>query len=130
MELTGENVSKTFLSLLFKEAEIPQAKVNAVPIEGVILRVGFNPERLKEKQTDIEQMLLQLPDQFMKSKGGGWSFLNACEDNKGSQWTGLHQTMDELLTMGLAINKVSFVMPREMWNFLPGGMPYFVVNDK
>jgi hypothetical protein len=36
--------------------------------------------------------------------------------------------MDQLFTLGIAIEKVSFQLPREMWNVLPGGMPYLVVK--
>ena len=44
------------------------------------------------------------------------------------QWTGFHQTMDELVCLGLAIEKLSYLMPREYWKILPGGMPYLVIE--
>jgi len=73
-------------------------------------------------------MLNQLPDDFKKSGGGGMSFLNICIDKEGNHWTDLHQTMDELVTMGIACQKAAFLMPREMWSVLPGGMPYVVLS--
>jgi len=69
-----------------------------------------------------------LPDEFHTGKGGGWSFLDACNDRNGAQWTSLHRTMDQLVCLGHAIGAVSFCLPREMWKILPGGMPYFVVD--
>jgi hypothetical protein len=36
--------------------------------------------------------------------------------------------MDELVCLGLAIGRIAFLMPREMWEMLPGGMPYIVVK--
>jgi len=30
--------------------------------------------------------------------------------------------------LGIASGKLSYLMPREMWKVLPGGMPYLVVS--
>jgi hypothetical protein len=65
-----------------------------------------------------------LPKEF--KTGGGASFMNACMTVEGELW-GQHQNIDELLCLGLAINKVKFFIPKEMWSALPGGMPFFVV---
>lgn len=124
MKLTAENVHNTFMYLLFKEGESTE---NYILGEGCISKVGFHPDRLIEKESDITEMLNQLPDEFKTSGGGGMSFLNLCNDKEGNQWCDLHQTMDELVTMGIATKKASFVMPREFWAILPGGMPYVVV---
>jgi hypothetical protein len=77
---------------------------------------------------EIRAMLAELPDQYRKSGGGGWSFLNACDDRHGTQWTGFHRTMEHLFMLGLAIGAVTLLMPRELWDALPGGMPYYMVD--
>jgi len=132
ISLTAENVNRIFLECLFKEEEIAINVEDRVYVEahGIMTHVGFHPGRIKEHEQEIEWMLLQLPKEFLKSVGGGWSFLNACEDVQGNQWTGLHKTMDELVCLGLATKKVMFLTPREMWAMFPGGMPYFVVLNK
>jgi hypothetical protein len=73
-------------------------------------------------------MLAELPDMFKESGGGGWSFLNACDDRHGNQWTGLHQRMEQLFQLGIGIDKVECQLPREVWPALPGGMPYYIVK--
>jgi len=73
-------------------------------------------------------MLKCLPDTFMSKSGGGMSFLNMCNDKDDSQWTDMHQNVDELVCLGKAINVVKFLMPREMCSVLPGGMPYIVIE--
>ena len=73
-------------------------------------------------------MLSHLPTGFHKSGGGGWSFLQACQDDNDVQWTGEHRTMDMLFALGQALGYVALALPREMWAALPGGMPYFVVD--
>lgn len=124
MKLTAENVHNTFINCLFSEGESTEKYILG---EGCITKVGFNPERLKNNEANIIEMLNQLPDEFKKTGGGGMSFLNICNDKDGNQWSDLHQTMDELVTMGIASEKASFLMPRDMWSVLPGGMPYVVV---
>jgi hypothetical protein len=40
----------------------------------------------------------------------------------------MHATMEQLILLGVGIGKVKSLMPREMWDVLPGGMPYYVVE--
>jgi len=127
MELTSENVTETLKRCLFDDKE---DKKDFVEAEGITLKVGLHPSRLEEEKENIFAMLAQLPDEFKASKGGGWSFLNACNTQSGKQWTGLHQNIDELVCLGKAIGKLSITLPRDFWLSLPGGMPYFVINDK
>lgn len=122
MELTGINVDKIFRACLFNEGEDTS---NHVLAHGVRHKVGFHPGRLEEHRGDIESMLSQLSDDFTKQ--GGMSFLNACITKDGEHW-GEHPTVDQLVCLGLAIGKVEYCFPRESWNILPGGMPYFSVK--
>lgn len=93
-----------------------------------IKTVSLNSQKLKEHETEIYTMLKELPEEFMVEGGGGYSFLMACNDKHGNQWTGLHSVMEQLFLLGLGINKVQCLMPREFWRVLPGGMPYYVVS--
>ena len=125
MKLTAENVNSIFMDCLFKEGEPTE---NLVKAEGVISTFGFHPGRIKKHTKEIYDMLKQLHKEFQKDSGGGMSFLNACNDKDGNQWTGLHQDMEQLVVLGIAINKVRYCLPRELWSSLPGSMPYFVVE--
>lgn len=126
-KLTAENVNRLFRSLFFKDEE---DKSNPVLVEGIVHNVGFHPDRVKAATEEIQGMLNELPDPFFESKGGGWSFLNACNDKNDRLWTGEHRTMEQLVVMGIAIGKVKFLMERNMWPVFSGGMPYFVILDK
>jgi hypothetical protein len=64
----------------------------------------------------------------MEDTGGGSSFLNAVIDNAGHQWADAHSTIDELLCLGLAIGKIEYNAPRQLWRAFPAGMPYFFVK--
>ena len=124
MKLAADNVQDVFTYCLFKEQENTE---NMVKAEGVLRDFGFHPQRLKEREDDIISMLNYLPDPFHEDKGGGWTFLNACNDKDDNQWANLHTTMEQLFVLGIAIGKVKSLMPKDMWKNLPGGMPYYVV---
>lgn len=123
--LSSERVEEIFLDCLLKDGEDTNGSVKA---EGITTNVGFHHDRLNSHKAEIEGMLDELPDEFKKSAGGSMSFLNACMDSHGNQWTGLHQRMEQLFLLGMAIGKVEAVLPREMWQMLPGGMPYYIIN--
>lgn len=125
MELTSTNVHNIVLDCLFKQGE---DTTNHIRCEGIINTIGFHPERIKQHTEDIYDMLKQLPDSFMKSGGGGCSFLSACMTKENEHW-GEHQNMEELMLLGLAIGKLTYCLPREAWQMLPGHMPYFVIED-
>lgn len=102
---------------------------DAVIIEGVINTFGFHPQRLEATRPQVLEWLHELPEAFLESKGGGWSFLNACVDRSGRQW-GEHRNIEQLLVLGIGLGLAKIQFPRELWSALPGGMPYFVVLDK
>lgn len=126
MKLTSDNVTEIIRYCLFEDNE---SHDNAVIVDGLITKFGFHPERLKEKKDDIISMLSDLPDPFYEKTGGGWSFLNLHETKSGEQWTGYHRKMEELVALGIAIDKAQFVLPKDMWKVLPGGMPYIMIKN-
>lgn len=123
MELTAENVEKVFMEC-FSEAEEGN---DTVKCEAVVHSFCFSKEKLKENTDNIYSMLRELPEEFMQDGGGGYSFLAACNDKNGNQWTGLHLTMEKLFALGISIGKATCPIPRALWQIMPGGMPYFVV---
>lgn len=125
MTLDPERVKEVFTTCLFADGEDHADRILA---EGVVNTVGFHPRRIAEHKDEIEAMLKELPDEFWLSGGGGWTFLNACNDRHGNQWTGEHLRMEQLFQLGMAIGKVKSLMPRDMWSALPGGVPYYVIE--
>lgn len=120
--LTAQGVEQTFAAC--------QSDLGDIEIDMIVGKVKFDSAKVEEYGEVIAALLLGLPWQFMESGGGGWSFLNACMDRNDNQWTGLHLTMGKLFALGQAAGVVTCQMPREAWGLLPGGMPYYVVNDK
>lgn len=97
--------------------------------EGLSRKFGFNPKRLNTYKDEVFNMLMQLDDDFMHSKGGGMTFLKMPFDKEGNQW-GEHINAAELVALGTALGLVALPLPRDMWSALPGGVPYVVVRDK
>lgn len=119
MQLTPQNVNDVFKACLYKKNEDTS---QAIDVESITMKIKFNPNRLKENYDNIRSMLDRLHPNFKK----GWTFLNMCDDKDGRQWTGSQADMDKLLALGLAINKLTYMLPREVWPALPGGVPYVI----
>jgi len=119
-------VEEIFRDCLFHESEMGKngkpRGIKMIEAEGIRTTFGFHPERVKKHREKIMEFLKEMPEEF--SKGGGWSFLNLCNTKDKRQWTGLHERMEQLVCLGIAIGKVSYNLPREMWLAFPGGMPY------
>lgn len=124
MLLTAENVEKVFLECFSENKE------DSIKYDAVVHSFTFSKEKLQDNNQNIIDMLSCLPKEFMQSAGGGYSFLMACNDKDGNQWTGLHLTMEKLFALGIGIGKVKCLLPRELWQMMPCGMPYFVVFDR
>jgi hypothetical protein len=122
--LNAERVREIFVACLFKDGE-SQAKF--VEAQGVVHTFGFHPGRVHEYRDEIATLLNELPDTFHEEHGGGWSFLNACMDKHGNHWAE-QPTVEQLLVLGIATDKVAYCLPRDMWAVLPGGVPYFMVK--
>jgi hypothetical protein len=101
---------------------------NGAEIAGVLFIHRIDIDKLKPSDAIVRGWLALLPDEFRMDKGGGWSFLNLCNDRNGVQWTGLHQTMDQLFVLAAALGRAKFLLPRSLWSSLPGGMPYVGVD--
>jgi len=119
--IDAEDVHRTFIGCLNENGK--------VEVEGIMHTFIFDSERLETVNKKVKKWLNALPHEFFRSGGGGWSFLNACNQANGIQWTGLHSIMDELFCLGLGLKMVKCLLPREMWEVLPRGMPFYVVED-
>jgi hypothetical protein len=132
MELKAENVDKLFRSLLFTKEEVDRCTTppTAIIVEGILAKFGLHPERVKEAEVAISSLLDQLPDEFkFDGETGGSSFLRACFNKNGEQWAD-HRNMEQLFVMGLAIKRVKYYVPRELWGAFPGSMPILMVLEK
>lgn len=130
-ELTVANLNRIFEDCQFRDLKEYEPIKDITPLvdgirEGV--RFALHPGRLKQYNTEIEDLLRQLPEPFFAEKGGGWSFLNMCMRRNGTQWTSLHSEQEKLLILGLASKKMAYALPRQLWAGLPGGMPYIRIE--
>ncbi len=107
---------------LFKNEEIIDGKppADAILLQGVTLNIGFHAKRVESHKTEIEAFLAELPTEIKD----GISFLVMCQDKEGQLWTGSHRSVEELLLLGLAIKRLQYCLPKEMWYMLPEKLPY------
>ena len=121
-KLTTEAVDWVFHDCLWEEHN-----ASYIDVEGVLTKARFAQKSIEQYRSVINSFLCQLPTAFRKNRGGGWSFLNLCQDSAGNQWADLHQTIDKLVCLGKAIGCLSTTGPE--WNpIMPGGMPFVFVD--
>lgn len=125
MRLTAENVYKTVKACLFRDDEIVNGSMpaRAVVVDAITMKLGFDPDKITQQTENIRSMLGELPPEFKD----GMSFLNACLTKTGEQW-GEHRDMAALFALGQAAGMVTCCLPRDLWDALPGGVPYYQVN--
>lgn len=109
------------------EDEKPKEGIQYYNVEGITLKMGLVKSRVESYRKEIVEMLKDLPDNFKVDIGGGWSFLNMCMTKDGRQW-GEHRNCEELYIIGNCLGIVEFCLPREYWPFMPGNMPYILIN--
>ncbi len=130
--LSEERVNEIFEKLLFKDDELRGGKPIVEPIWGMGRQneFGFFPERLNARKEEIMNMLLELPDQFKESEGGGYPFISAQYRKDMTFWTTNLQHVEQLMAMGHALGFIVFRTKKELWKDLPGGGPIFAVKDQ
>ena len=121
-EMAGK-VRKIFIDSLFRENEDTK---NYVEAEGLLTKIGFHPERLESHRDEVIELLEMLPDTFRKDGGGGWSFIKMPFTKDGEQW-GEHKNADELLMLAVGLGLMQYLTTRDLWPYLPGGMPYVII---
>lgn len=130
-KLTSQAVVDIGKRVLYQNEELRDGKPpdDALTVEGLVNKYAFHPERVAAAKPEIDALLKELPETFRKSgtNAGGWSFLNACMDRHGEQWTGEHRAMELLVCLGIAAGSASW-LGKDMAGILPGGMPYFEVH--
>jgi hypothetical protein len=130
--LTATSVTSLMLQALYTGAEIGDhdhhPPSGAVMVSGVVRNFGFHPERLKALEPEVKSLIQQLSPKFLKSGGGGASFLELPFDANGEQW-GEQMNAEDLLALAVGLGLASMQVARVLWPCLPGGVPYVCFND-
>jgi len=125
-ELPAYLVHDLICRVLFEPGELVDGRppANAIAVEGIMTGFYFHPGRLEEARPKVEAIIRDVVrEEFLKGKGGGYSFLELCVDRHGGQWAE-HPTMEALLVLAMGLGLGGYCLPRTYWTSLPGGMPY------
>jgi hypothetical protein len=128
-----KRVNELLIDCLFRNEELGDTPnimpEGGVKVEATMVTFGFHPDRLQAHRFEVVEMLKQLDDSFMQSKGGGMSLMNMVATKDGELWTGIQKTADELFALAKGMDLADFTLPRDMWVVLPGQMPYITIYD-
>lgn len=143
----AEQVHDLFKHCLFTAKELPpkppsddpnetlkyltEQGVKFIFVESVAAKVLFHPDRIAESKEQIRSILGDMDSKFMKQtpddNDSGYSFLAMPFDKDGVHWCE-QPTADLLVALGIACGFIEYLLPREAWPALPGGVPYFAIN--
>lgn len=124
--IDSKKLFEVFQDCLMSKKDIVngKAKVEYIVIEGIINRYCLDKGKLKKHEEFIKEFIKELPDEFVQ----GWSFLNLCCDEENEQWTSSNIGAEQLMVLAMGINKAQYLVPRTMWDMLPGRVPYIRFN--
>ena len=122
--LTSDRVRDLYKGCLFKDSELENGKPT-LPFsigDGVKSSVYFNASRLEETESEIVEMVAQLPN-----IDEGTSFLDLNIDKNNRFWTDDYQTVDMLVQLGVATGSLEYVQPKRELN---ATMPSLILNKE
>lgn len=117
--------------VMYRESEVVEGKPpdGAIVVEGIVNNFAYHPQRLEAARPKVAQLIREIvSDEFLKSKGGGFSFMSLCEDRSGEQW-GEHPDMETFMCLAIGLKLAGYCVPKMLWPALPGGMPYVWFDD-
>lgn len=88
----------------------------------------WHREMLDGARPTILRMLRGLPKEFRNESGGGLSMTRIDRREDGSEWDENGLPCCLLLAMALATGYAKISTPRELWDAMPGGLPYIELH--
>ena len=133
MELTPKNVTDLAFKCFFDDEDIEKYD-GKPPLElwavggGVARNLIFDQRKIEKHKSEIKELLLQLPDEFMDKEKGGISFVKMPFRKDGTQW-GEQKDAELLMALGKAAGMVWYT-PRELWPLTLGVPIVQVLQNK
>lgn len=124
--LTGPNILNIYNRCLVETKDIETGKFNGSVLVGEGLKGCslFSTDRINYSRDEIEHMIKSLPEQIKD----GISYDEFCKTKSGYKW-GNDFYADMLMKLGTAAMLLYFPLPREDWEYLPGGKPYIIASE-
>lgn len=125
--ISAKEIRDIATECFFKKEEMENGKpvVDPVIVEGIVRNYGFHPDRLKAKALRLKEIIQELNPSFYE----GWSFLNLPFDKDGAQW-GEQPDAEMLYCLCAGNDLAKYCFSRDMWDALPGGVPYIIFNKE
>lgn len=119
------------VGILFEDCLLPNKDHEPfIAVEGITATIAMDPAKLEAHRAEIRSLVDSLPIAFHETGGRAQSFLQMCMDSSGNQWTAFHRDCEKLFLMAAGLRMARFWLPRNLWELLPGGMPYITILKK
>ena len=117
-ELSSEN-----LMTIFNRCYSKISTEETITIDGVFHSYIFEKEKINSERKYIEMLLSKVS----QTLNVGCPFLKLNTTYTGSIWTNNTEEIEKLLVLGIAINKIRFLKPRDRWKSFPNGIPFIIM---
>ena len=107
--------------------EEAQNDTDGIRVNGVTATFYFSKSKIEKFKNEISEMIDMLDPKFKSILGA--SFVMLCVDKNGVLWTGEHVICEDLLLLGIAINKMEIVEMDEMIINTLGGVPFVKIIE-
>lgn len=120
---------------LFSQSQINEpSNENAIAIIGEGKKMGLCAAKIARIKNVLTTLLFQLPTEYfdlafkdLKGAGGGFVFVNLCNNYEGNLWTGMQAIMDDLLILGQAAGRVKNLTKSDISDCMPN---YYIILKK
>lgn len=123
--LPGIYLSSSELKELIAKFKDNETVEGVTTVTGIIHSFAFHTKALEKYKDAILKELKEMQQIFFTE---GTSFLSMAIDEQDVHW-GEHRDMEGLLVLGIAIKHAKYLLPREAWPALPGGVPYLQFSE-
>lgn len=128
--ITSKRIGEIFLECIAKEGDNPDEYIHTESVVRSIRDTTFHKGRLNNHQEEICALLAELACDFQMDEHASISFEFAKANRYGEFWTDKNTPVDQLFQLAIAVGKAHYLLPRDKWNLLPGGMPVYVLTQK
>ena len=120
-KISADRVNQLFSECKLRESDFDEDGLtcNFYIGEGVQGKSVFSIPRLNEHREELDQYISQV-----RGIDHAPSFKEFFYDVDGNKWTEETVVVDMLVQLGMASNMLFFTMPKQLWPYLPEGIPF------
>ncbi len=125
-------ISESLVNYIFdecRENDLSRVRLyDSCMITGISMIAFLRLDVLQKYENRINRLFDDMPALFHENEGDGWTLSMMVYDRQKRKWANSEKSIERLLILGLAIDRIVFPFAREVWYKLPYGHPYVMIR--